>query len=89
MDEEESHEGNVLSKNSSLFEGFDRLYSCVVDIEDQLLLEEMQSKAGVTYDDLKIYFQWLQKQVRRVALDVKHRKMKDSTQMTVQDMFGH
>jgi tRNA splicing ligase len=32
MDEDESHETNVSSENSILFEGFDRLYSRVVDI---------------------------------------------------------
>lgn len=69
------------------FDGFDKLYSTVLKIEDQLMCPDVQAEAGESYGDLKNAFDCFQKKLRRVTLDAKRRKMKNLAQMTLHDMF--
>jgi hypothetical protein len=48
---------NVGLENKIIFQGFNSLYKQVLDIEDQLLYLEVQTKAEETFDDLKKSFE--------------------------------
>jgi hypothetical protein len=48
---------NVGLENKIIFQGFNSLYKQVLDIEDQLLCLEVQTKAEETFDDLKKSFE--------------------------------
>jgi hypothetical protein len=44
-------------------------------------------EVGESYDNLKRSVELFQKQMRRVALNIQSRKIKDSTQVTIHDTF--
>ncbi len=52
-----TQELNVGLENEIIFQGFNSLYKQVLDIEDQLLYLEVQTKAEETFDDLKKSFE--------------------------------
>jgi hypothetical protein len=52
-----TQELNVGLENEIIFQGFNSLYKQVLDIEDQLLCLEVQTKAEETFDDLKKSFE--------------------------------
>ena len=71
------HDRHVINKN----------YSKVLEVEDQLLCPVMQEQAGDDYNKLKNTFECFQQKLRRVALQVKQKRMKNMRQLTLHDMM--
>ena len=67
---------------------FQRLWSStVLDIDDQLLWSDVQTEAGHMYDELWWLFETLQQNVNKMTMNVKHKEIMHSQQMTMHDMF--
>ncbi len=79
---------NVGLENEVIFQGFDSLYKQVLDIEDQLLCLEVQTKAKETFDDLNKLFKSFQSKIRTVDFKTKRKKLQNLRQMTIHDMFN-
>jgi hypothetical protein len=79
---------NVGLENGVIFQGFDSLYKQVLDIDDQLLYPEVQTKVEETFDDLKKSFESFQSKIRTVGLKAKCKKLQNLRQMTIHDMFN-
>jgi hypothetical protein len=63
------------------------LYKQILDIEDQLLYFNVQTKAEEAFDDPKKTFEEFQAKVRAVILKARCRKNQNLRQMTIHDMF--
>ncbi len=77
----------VESQDRVEFNGFESLYKQILDIEDQLLCSNVQTKAKETFDDLKKSFEEFQAKVQAVVFKAKHKKNQNLCQMMIHDMF--
>ena len=71
------HDCYVINKN----------YKKVLEIENQLLCPALQEQAGDDYDKLKTIIKCFQQKLRRAALQVKQKRMKNMRQLTWHDMM--
>ncbi len=83
-----TQELNVSLENRVIFQGFDSLYKQVLNIKDQLLCPEVQTKAEETFDDLKKSFESFQSKIQKVGLKAKRKKLQNLRQITIHDMFN-
>ncbi len=64
----------VESQDRVEFHGFESLYKQILDIEDQLLCSNVQTKVEEAFNDLKKSFEEFQAKVRVVVLKARHKK---------------
>ena len=69
------------------FQGFEALHSTILDIDDQLLCSDVQTKVGQMYDELQRLLETFQRKVNKLTLNVKREKCMHLRQMTLHDMF--
>ena len=74
-------------KSVADFKGFEALRNIVLDVDDQLLCFDVQTKAGHMYDELRRLFETFQRNINKLTLNVKRKKIMHSRQMTLHDMF--
>ena len=75
------------SKSATDFKGFKALHNIVLDINDQLLCSNIQIEAGQMYDEVRRSFETFQRNINKLTLNVKHKKITHLRQMTLHDMF--
>jgi hypothetical protein len=63
------------------------LYKQILNIEDQLLCSNVQTKVEEAFDDLKKSFEEFQAKVRAVVLKVRRKQNQNLRQMMIHDMF--
>jgi hypothetical protein len=86
-DEIQPIETLVESESAMDFKGFEALHNIILNIGDQLLCYDVQTKAGHMYDEMPRSFETFQQNVNRVTLNVKCKKIMHSRQMTLPDVF--
>jgi hypothetical protein len=77
----------VESHDRVKFHGFESFYKQILDIEDQLLCSNVQTKAEEAFDNLKKSFEEFQAKVRAIVLKARCKKNQNLRQMTIHDMF--
>ena len=87
VDEIQPIETFVESESAIDFKGFEALHNIVLDINDQLLCLNVQTEAGQMYDELRRSFETFERNVSKLALNVKRKKFMHSRQMTLHVMF--
>ena len=70
------------SKSATDFKGFEARHNNVLDIDDQLLCSDAQTKATHMYDELQRSFETFQRNINKLTLNVKLKKFVHSQQMT-------
>ena len=75
------------TKSVADFKGFEALRNNVLDIDNQFLCFDIQTKVGHMYDELRRLFETFQRNINKLKLNVKHKKFMHSRQMTLHDMF--
>ena len=74
-------------ESSANLKGFEALHNIVLDIDDQFLWSDVQTKAGQMYDELRRLFETFQPNINKLTLNVKRKKIVHLRQMTLLDMF--
>ena len=74
-------------KSATDFKGFGALHNIVLDINNQLLWSDVQTEAGQMYDELRWSFETFQRNINKLNLYVKLKKIMHSWQMTLHDTF--
>ena len=69
------------------FQSFEILQNIIIDINKQLLCSNGQTKVGQMYDELQPLFETFQRNVNKLALNVKRKIFIHLRQMTLHDMF--
>ena len=69
------------------FKGFEALHNIVLDIDDQLLCSDAQTKARNMYDEQQRSFETFQSNINKLTLNVEFKKIVHTQQMTMHDMF--
>jgi hypothetical protein len=83
-----TQELNVGLENEVIFQGFDSLYKHVLNIKDQLICLEVQTKAEETFNDLNKSFESFQSKIPTIDLKAKRKKFQNLRQVTIHDMFN-
>ena len=68
----------VESKSTSDFKGFEALHNIVLDIDDRLLCLNVQTETGQMHDELRQPFETFQRNVSKLTLNVKLKKLMHS-----------
>ena len=69
------------------FKGFEALHNIVIDIDNQLLCFDVQTKVGQMYEKLRRFFETFQRNVKKLTLNVKRKTFMHLQQMTMHDTF--
>ena len=72
-DEVQLIETFVESKSATDFKGFEALHNIVLDIDNQLLCSDVQTKAGQMYDELRRSLETFQQNVDKLTFNVKRK----------------
>ena len=75
------------SESATNFKTFEALHNIVLNIDNQLLCSNVQTKVEQMYDELWRSFETFQQNVERLTLNIKCKKFMCSQQMTLHDMF--
>ena len=77
----------VVLTNDVTFDGFEKMYNKVLEVEDQLLCPTSQAQAGDGYSEMKNSFEIFQRKLRQVMLEEKRKRVKNMHQLTIHDLF--
>jgi hypothetical protein len=69
------------------FKGVEALHNTNIDIDDQLLCSNVLTEVRQMYDELRRSFETFQRNVNKVTLNVKRKKIMHSQQITLHDIF--
>ena len=59
----------------------------VLEVEDQLLCPDVQDETEINYNELKNSFEFFQRKLRQVVLEVKHKREGNMHQLKIHDLF--
>ena len=62
------------------FKGFEALHNIVLDIDNQFLCSDVQTEAGQMYDELRRLLETFQRNVIKLAFNIKHKNFMHSRQ---------
>ena len=69
------------------FKGFEALHNTILDINDQFLCSDVQTKVGQMFDELWQSFETFRWNINKLTLNVKWKKCMHLQQMTLHDML--
>ena len=73
----------VVLTSDVTFDGFEKMYNKVLEVEDQLLCPTAQAQAGDGYSEMKNSFEIFQRKLRQVMLEEKRKRVRNMHQLTI------